>query len=148
MCKTLHVLLPIWDSLNRAVYLDSQVLLKGWPEVQFAAGNSESRVLSPEQKLARLFSGLGTRVSGLVHRCGRHQVDLLPFALDNPGANLRGSLALLVFLIGVIKLLQTGRALSAVSILKAAVQAVVAHSIAVAIARLLMQDVGKIGRAS
>ena len=74
------------------------------------------------------------------------QIDLLPLALDDSGADLRCGLALLVLLVGVIELLQAGGALRAVRVLKAAVQAVVAHAVAIAVAGLLVQHVGNLRR--
>src|ERR1700757_1748063 len=77
--------------------------------------------------------------------CGcRLQIDLLPFALDDGSGDLGRRFALLVLLVGVIELLQAGRALRSMSILEAAVQAVVPHPIAVAIAGLLMQHAGNL----
>src|SRR6202035_5596142 len=83
----------------------------------------------------------GTRYSLtrlLVDRRSRLQIDLLPFALDDAGANLGCCLAFLVLLIRVVQLFQAGGAAGAVRGLKAAMQAVVAHAVAVAVARLLV----------
>ena len=74
------------------------------------------------------------------------QVDLLPLAFDDSGADLRCRLAFLVLLVGVVKLLQAGRALRSVGILEAAVQAVVAHAVAIAVAGLLMEHVRNLRR--
>ena len=74
------------------------------------------------------------------------QIDLLPLPFDDSGANLSGGLALLVLLIRVVKLLQAGGTLRAVSILKATVKAIVSHAVAIAIAGLLMNHVGDLRR--
>src|SRR5208283_4002691 len=61
---------------------------------------------------------------------------LLPLAFDNAGANLGRGLAFLMLLVGVVKLFQASGAARAVGIFITAVQAVVTHAIAIAIARL------------
>ena len=63
-----------------------------------------------------------------------------------PCANLLGSLALLVHGIRVVELFQTNGALRTVCIFEAAVQTVMPHTVAVAVARLLVQDRGNLGR--
>src|SRR5439155_1047024 len=75
----------------------------------------------------------------LVDRSRGLQVYLLPFAFDDSPANLRRCLMLFVLSIRVINLLQAGGALRSVRVLKATVKTVVAHAVAIAIARLLMQ---------
>src|SRR5215475_9600460 len=90
--------------------------------------------------------GFRTRSSGLVDGCGRLQVDLLPIPLDDSGPDLGGGLALLVLLVGVIQLFQAGCALRPMRTLKAAMQAVMPHAVAVAVARLLMKHARDLGR--
>ncbi len=82
----------------------------------------------------------------LVHGRGRQQIDLLPLSLDNSVAYLSRSLAFFVLLVGIIQLFQAGGALRSVRVLKAAVQAVVAHAVAIAVTRLLMENVRNLGR--
>src|SRR5258708_12917035 len=69
----------------------------------------------------------------------RLQVDQLPIAFDDARSNLGRGLPLLVLLMGVIEFLQAGGAARAVRGFEAAVQAVVAHAVAIAVARLLVQ---------
>src|SRR5207248_2611105 len=92
---------------------------------------------SPQTGLIVLHSLCKTGV--LVHRSRGLQVYLLPFAFDDSPANLRRCLMLFVLSIRVINLLQAGGALRSVRVLKATVKTVVAHAVAIAIARLLMQ---------
>ena len=77
-------------------------------------------------------------LSTSVHRGRRYQVDLLPLSLDNASADLGRGLALLVLLVGVVKLLQASRALGSMRVLKATVEAVMPHAVAIAVAGLLM----------
>src|SRR5579862_4382856 len=51
-----------------------------------------------------------------------------------------------MLLVGVVELLQASGALGSVRVLKAAVQAVVPHPVAIAIARLLMEHGGNLRR--
>src|SRR5208337_4621845 len=75
------------------------------------------------------------------------QVDQLPVALDDPGANLPRRLALLVHGVSVIKFFQAGSALCAVGAGKAAVQAGVPHAaVAVAVTRLLVNHLWNLRR--
>src|ERR1700693_920498 len=74
------------------------------------------------------------------------QVYLLPFTLHDSLANLGGRLALLVQGIGVIGLFQANRTLSTMGALEAAAQALVSHAaVAIAIAGLLIHDIGNLG---
>ena len=82
---------------------------------------------------------MDSTILSLVDRSRGLQVYLLPFAFDDSPANLRRRLMLLVLGIGVINLLQAGGTLRPVRVLKTTVKAVVAHAVAIAIARLLMQ---------
>ena len=82
----------------------------------------------------------------LIDSRGRLQIDRLPLALNDARANLGGGLAFLVLLVGVVQFLQAGGAAGAVRGLKAAVQAVVPHAVAVAITRLLVQHRGDFRR--
>jgi len=75
----------------------------------------------------------------LVGRGRRFQIYLPPLALHNSLTNLGCSLTLLLLRVGVVQLLQTDVAARAMRVLEAAMQAVMSHSIAVAIAGLLMQ---------
>jgi hypothetical protein len=78
---------------------------------------------------------------------GCFEIDVLPFAALDAGADLAGSLALLGLLVGVYRFLHAGRARCAVSSFKAAVEAVVSHCpVAVAVAGLLVQDFGDLCR--
>jgi len=124
-----------------------------WVEVQLPTEyrvanrvpSAESRVPSKTLKeRPRSNFCLATRDSGLVHRRGCDEIDLLPFSLDDSGANLSGRFAFLMLLVGVVELLQASRALRSVGALKAAMQAVVAHAVAISVARLLVQDVGNL----
>src|SRR5579863_7363605 len=81
-----------------------------------------------------------------IHGRGRLQINLLPVALDDASPDLRRRLALLVLLIRVVELLQAGRALRTMRILKAAMQAIVPHAVAIAVARLLMQHIRNLRR--
>src|SRR5205807_5273795 len=76
----------------------------------------------------------------------RFQVDLLPVAFDDSGANLGGRFPLLALLVRIVELFKASGALRAVGILEAAVQAVVPHAVAITVARLLMNHVGNLGR--
>ena len=82
---------------------------------------------------------MDSTILSLVDRSRGLQVYLLPFAFDDSPANLRRCLMLFVLSIRVINLLQAGGALRSVRVLKATVKTVVAHAVAIAIARLLMQ---------
>src|SRR4029077_14460638 len=64
---------------------------------------------------------------------------------DNSSANLGGRLALLVLLVRVVQLFQTGCTLRPVGVLEATVQAVVSHAVVVAVTRLLMDHIGNLG---
>lgn len=72
-------------------------------------------------------------------RC-RAQVDLLPLASDNSCANLRCCFALLILQVRIVKLLQAGRAFRAMRPFKATMKTIVSHPVAMAVARLLMQN--------
>jgi hypothetical protein len=75
------------------------------------------------------------------------QVYLLPFALYDALAYLRGRLSLFIHRVRVVKLLQANRTLGPVDALETAVKTIVPHpAIAVAIAGLLVQDGGNFGR--
>src|SRR5579864_1834170 len=130
MCKTLPVLLVIGNSLkflhssSAVKYHPKSGLRSSWPVV--AGAN---------------FSSFGTCRSVLVHRGGLQQIDLLPFSFNDSGADLGGGLAFFVFLVGVVEFLQAGRALRPMRAFKAAMQAVVAHAVAIAVARLLVEHV-------
>ena len=87
-------------------------------------------------------SVLGTRNSALIDRCRRLQIDLLPLALDDASANLGCGLARLVLLIRVIDFLQARGASRSMRAFEAAVQAVVAHAVAITVARLLWSTAG------
>src|SRR5262249_23610398 len=93
-------------------------------------------------------SKAGVRVLALplVDLIGRLQVDRLPLALDDACANLRRRLAGLGLLVAVVDLFQASGALGPMRILEAGVQAFVAHAVAIAIAGLLMDHVGNLGR--
>jgi hypothetical protein len=67
------------------------------------------------------------------------QIDLFPLSLDDACANLGGGFALLVLLIGVVELFQTGGASGAVCVLVTAMEAIVTHAVAIAIAGLLVE---------
>src|SRR5438270_5757548 len=82
----------------------------------------------------------------LVHCRRGLQIDLLPLSLNNSRPDLGGGFALLMLLVRVIKLFQAGRALRSMGVFKTAVQAVVAHAIAIAVARLLMENSGNLRR--
>src|SRR5215471_11482973 len=75
----------------------------------------------------------------LVNRGGRLEIHLLPFAANDSGTNLLGHSSFFVFRVTVVKLFQACCALRSVGIFKTAVQAVVTHAVAVAVARLLVQ---------
>src|ERR1019366_7793459 len=78
-------------------------------------------------------------------RC--RQIDRLPLAIDDACANLPRRLALLIHGVSVIKLFQTGSALGAVRARKTAMQTFVSHAaVAVAITRLLVDDLGNLRR--
>src|ERR1700727_2455204 len=69
MCKTLPVLLVMGDSLNRAVYLNTQVSLKRWSEVQFAAGR-----VAVQFDLANFLAPGGIIPNGRVFTSGRRDL--------------------------------------------------------------------------
>ena len=73
---------------------------------------------------------------------GSFEVNLFPFARNDALANLLGSLALLVHGIRVVELFKTSGALGTVCIFEAAVQTVMPHTVAIAVARLLVEDHG------
>jgi hypothetical protein len=81
----------------------------------------------------------------LINRGSRLQVYLFPLALDNASPNLLRALPLLVLRVTVIKLFQAGGALRSMSVFETTMQAVVTHSIAIAIAGLLMQNYRDLG---
>src|ERR1700722_19377937 len=140
MCKTLPVLLLMGNSFCACLQRNNKVSLKAWPEVQLTGciprnKGEEPRVVSPEPAQ-----------ESLNHLGDLQQVDLLPLAFHNAGANLGCCLALLVLLVAVVKLFQASRALRAVGAFKAAVEAVVAHAVAEAIARLLVKHVWNLRR--
>src|SRR5437899_11222092 len=89
---------------------------------------------------------LGPRDWALIDRGCRLQINLFPLSLDDSGADLRSRLALLVLLVRVVKFLQARRTPSSVSILEAAVQAVVSHAVAITVTGLLMNHVGDLSR--
>src|SRR5271170_106064 len=91
-----------------------------------------------ESSLVRLGRN-SLKFASLVHRGGVIQIDLFPFTPNNSSPNLGRGLTSLVLLIGVIELLQAGCAPGSVSIFVTAVQAVVAHAVAVTVAGLLME---------
>src|ERR1700720_1562241 len=81
-----------------------------------------------------------SRVCGpLVDGCGGLQVYLFPLTFDDAMPNLCCGLTFLVLLVGVVNLLETGGALGSVRAFETAVQAIVSHAVAIAIAGLLMQ---------
>src|ERR1700731_1366986 len=67
------------------------------------------------------------------------EVYLLPFALDDALTNLCRRPALLVLLVGIVNLLEAGRTAGPVRVFKAAMQAVMPHAVAIAIAGLLVK---------
>src|SRR4030088_3190040 len=69
-------------------------------------------------------------------------IHLLSFALDNDSANLRCGLDRVMLLVRVVELLQASGALCAVCSLKTAMQTVIPHAVAIAIAGLLMEHHG------
>src|SRR5580698_1670094 len=77
--------------------------------------------------------------SALIDSCSRLQVDGLPVSVGDAGANLGCGLAFLVLLIRVVKLLQARGAACSVRVFIAAVQTVVAHAVAIAVAGLLVE---------
>lgn len=82
---------------------NTQVSLKG--RVQ---GNSGGKLRVTRAgrgiRLERSNSVAGTPSDLLIDLRRRLQINLFPLAFNNPGANLGGRLALLVLLVGVIKL--------------------------------------------
>jgi hypothetical protein len=70
------------------------------------------------------------------------EFDGLPLALLDSGADLLGRLALFVLEVGVVKLFEAVRADSGVRGFVAGAQAAVPHAVAVAVAGLLVDDVG------
>src|ERR1700730_14874497 len=92
-------------------------------------------------------SAASAEVASLVDRIRLLQIHLLPFTLHDSLTNLGGGLSLLVHGVGVVGLFQANRTLGAVRALEAAMQTIVSHAaVAIAIARLLMQDAGNFGR--
>ena len=72
------------------------------------------------------------------------QVNLLPLALDDASADLGRCFSPLVLQIGIVKLLQASGAFGSMRTFKAAVQALMAGTVAVAIAGLLMNNAGNL----
>src|SRR5579864_60133 len=90
---------------------------------------------SGQRRQSRLRRGATTLIDG-----GRRiQIDLLPLSLDDSGADLGRAFALFVLLVRIVQLLQASGTLRSMGILKAAVETVVAHPVAVAVAGLLME---------
>jgi len=78
---------------------------------------------------------------GSIDGSGGLEIDLFPIALLDAFADLRRGLALLVFSVGVIEFFQASAANSTMSAFETAVQTVVTHAVAIAIAGLLMNHV-------
>src|SRR5215813_9833662 len=74
-----------------------------------------------------------------VNRSRSLQINLLPFAFDDSVSNLDSRLPFAIHGIRVIELFQASGALGAMGHLETAMQAVVAHPVAIAIARLLVE---------
>src|SRR3984893_1432484 len=74
-----------------------------------------------------------------MNRRSRFEVYLLPLALDDALLNLCRRPALLVLLVGIVNLFEAGSAPGPVRVFKAAVQAAMAHAVAIAIAGLLVK---------
>src|SRR3954468_1440136 len=126
MCKTLPVLFLIGNSLQRAPFFQA---IKYHPKTGPRSSCSRD---SEHEKQQSLFV-----VSVDCRR--RQQVDLFPLTFNDSRPYLGRSFTLLPLLVGVVQLFETGRALSSVGILKAAVETIVAHAVAIAVARLLME---------
>src|SRR5579864_940548 len=155
MCKTLPVLLLMGNSLrlcwwNKQISIAQRARKGQRPhacEQSTSGAEAQSRIAAFDAAEAAPFQSPLLRITRrfvLVDRGRLLQVDLLPFALDDAGANLSSGLAFLVLQVRVIQLLQAGRALGAVGVFEAAMQAVVPHAVAIAVARLLMQHVGNL----
>jgi hypothetical protein len=87
-----------------------------------------------------LFSSVPGAHFVLVDLCRSLQIDVLPFSLDDPGTNLRGSFAFLMLDVRVVQLFQASPALRSVRAFEAAMQAVMTHAIAIAVTGLLMKN--------
>src|ERR1035437_9941850 len=79
---------------------------------------------------------------------GRLKIDGLPFAFDNPCANLGWRFLQLHLPIRVENFLHADSAVSSMRGLEAAMQAAVPHAVAIAVTRQLVQHAGHLGRRS
>src|SRR5512142_463023 len=95
---------------------------------------------------ARQLGVMATTIVPSVNRGCSLQVNLVPFSGDDTFADLPGGFAFLVHHVAVIKLFQAGPAFRRMGALVAAVQALVAHAVAVAIAGLLVDHALNLGR--
>src|ERR1700737_3625192 len=93
----------------------------------------------PSTPITECFWRLETGNSVLMNGRSSFEVYLLPFALDDALTNLCRRPTLLVQLVGIVNLFEAGGTAGPVRVFKAAMQAVMAHAVAIAIAGLLVK---------